>query len=444
MSGESWKLEQDLCRCCHSEGAHKNLSEACIDGEDEILSDMLHDTLDITINPVTGPLGLVTYTICEPCMMRLQDAWSFKQQVVDCERRFHELYSRNALKMDPDNVIVVDVKQEVDLPIVVKTSPNEGVKEERLHSDDEDFLPVDDVQSDLSDQEQTKKKRKPRGRPKAPPKIKRTPRHAQNKTQKVDDSTADDGKEKKGTALVDEYVMIRDDKYTCKACELSYIRPSDLRYHVIRSHLKQKFIRCPHCPERFMYHSQRKMHISSKHSKEDPKKFSCAHCSREFKRKNTLAEHMMDVHIEKKCQHCEKQFVRKRYLFHLNEKHGVSMPTCGVCGLRTLTQSSLVRHQRNVHLNEKNKKCEVCGKKFHTQSNLQDHMITHDQKKVFKCDVCEKSFARKECLKTHSRIHTGEKPFICNLCFASFVQRASLRFHMRSHHASSSSTKNKN
>ncbi|KAL0853019.1 hypothetical protein ABMA27_012800 [Loxostege sticticalis] len=226
-------------------------------------------------------------------------------------------------------------------------------------------------------------------------------------------------------------------KFTCKACELAYSRLSDLRYHVIRSHLKQKFIRCPHCPETFMYHSQRKEHISSTHSKEKPDKFACAHCDRQFKRKNTLAEHMMDVHIEKKCRHCNLRFVRKKYLFHLNEKHGVSMPTCGVCGLRTLMQSSLVRHQRNVHLNEKNKKCQLCSKMFYTQSNLQDHMITHKQNKIFRCDVCAKTFARRECLKTHCRIHTGEKPFSCSFCAVSFVQRARLRFHIRSHHSGS-------
>lgn len=142
----------------------------------------------------------------------------------------------------------------------------------------------------------------------------------------------------------------------------------------------------------------------------------------------------MDVHIEKKCHQCDGRFVRKKFLFHQNEAHGVAMPTCGICGLRTLMQSALVRHQRNVHLNEKNRSCPVCKKMFYTLSNLQDHMITHEQRRVFKCDVCGKTFTRKECLKAHRRIHAGERPFVCGICAAAFVQRASLRFHVRSHH----------
>lgn len=236
---------------------------------------------------------------------------------------------------------------------------------------------------------------------------------------------------------VDDYVTEArptDKKYTCKACDTAYRRVSDLRYHIKRTHLKKKFIKCTLCPESFMYHSQRKEHMNTVHNIKKLDKFLCGNCNRQFKRKNTLAEHMMDVHIEKKCQHCHLKFARKKYIFHMNEVHDVPMPTCGICGLRTLMKSALIRHQRNVHLNEKNKECRVCKKMFHTASNLRDHMITHNQNRVFKCDVCQKDFARKECFQAHYRLHTGERPFLCGICEASFVQRASLRFHLKSRH----------
>ncbi|XP_028162991.1 zinc finger protein 260-like isoform X5 [Ostrinia furnacalis] len=396
MSGESWKLEQNLCRCCHSEGAHKNLSEACIDGEDEILSDMLHDTLDITINPVTGPLGLVTYTICEPCMMRLQDAWSFKQQVVDCERRFHELYSRNALKMDPDNVIVVDVKQEVDVPIVVKTSPNEGVKEERLHSDDDDFLPVDDVQSDISDQEQTKKKRKPRGRPKAPPKIKRTPRHAQNKTQKVDDSTADDGKEKKDAS---------------------------------KDPVKNGFA-CEHCPRVYKQRSHLKSHIENIHNNVAS---TCQHCNKKFESVFKMKKHIY-IHKLFDCPECSQKFHKMELVYHRADEHGVPMPTCGVCGYRHYNKFIVVSHQRRVHMNEKTVPCPECGEKFFSIYEMRDHQVRHNPVKKFECKFCKKMFPRMHTLIRHERIHTGDKRKVCTVCGEKFVQKASLSYHMMKRH----------
>lgn len=224
-------------------------------------------------------------------------------------------------------------------------------------------------------------------------------------------------------------------KYSCKACKVAFRRKGDLRNHVSRAHLREKFIKCKFCAESFMYYRQRKLHMLTSHAIPLQERYVCYLCNREFKRKNTLAEHMMDVHIEKKCAHCLLKLPRKKILYHMNEAHGISMPTCGICGLRTLKESVLVRHQRNVHLKERNIVCNVCQKCFYTQSHLQDHMITHNQIKLFKCEVCSKSFARKECFKTHQRLHTGEKPFACKFCSAAFASRASLKFHNRTHHS---------
>ncbi|XP_048003772.1 zinc finger protein 184-like isoform X9 [Leguminivora glycinivorella] len=94
-----WKLEKDLCRCCHAEGSFKHLSDPCfLLGQEEIYSVMLKDCLDIKIVPMTGPLSDATYTICEACVGRLRDASNFKRQVQDCEQRFKEMYSKNMVK----------------------------------------------------------------------------------------------------------------------------------------------------------------------------------------------------------------------------------------------------------------------------------------------------------------------------------------------------------
>lgn len=51
MSNESWKLESDLCRCCHSEGKFKNLSMPCKNSDfEEIYSDMLKNCFDISVS----------------------------------------------------------------------------------------------------------------------------------------------------------------------------------------------------------------------------------------------------------------------------------------------------------------------------------------------------------------------------------------------------------
>ncbi|XP_063371159.1 zinc finger protein 667-like [Cydia amplana] len=94
-----WKIEKDLCRCCHAEGSFKHLSDPCfLLGQEEIYSIMLQDCLDIKIVPMTGPLCDATYTICESCVARLRDASNFKRQVQDCEERFKEMYSKNMIR----------------------------------------------------------------------------------------------------------------------------------------------------------------------------------------------------------------------------------------------------------------------------------------------------------------------------------------------------------
>lgn len=53
MSCDEWKLEDDLCRCCHSEGSFKNLLKGHNFGnEEEFYVDMLKYTLDIHVSYV--------------------------------------------------------------------------------------------------------------------------------------------------------------------------------------------------------------------------------------------------------------------------------------------------------------------------------------------------------------------------------------------------------
>ncbi|XP_059056433.1 zinc finger protein OZF-like isoform X2 [Achroia grisella] len=424
MSEDSWKLEKDLCRCCHSEGAFKNLSETCPDDGLEVYSDMLQFALNINMSPVAGVLCFVTYTICEQCIDRLRDAVNFKRQVQQCEDRFRDMYDRDIIKVGDSNVKLKQESPELDAEVADKNTDFP-----HMDTDDSDDFPLN-YEADNRSETDVKKEVISKSKSK-----KTKPKQTKSKKKTEQTKKNESGDAGKKGSDVDAYITVTDKhkQYMCKACDISYKRISDLRYHVIRTHLKRKFIKCKLCPDTFMYHSQRKDHMWKYHTHQKPE-YLCGECNRKFRRKNTLAEHMMDVHIEKKCSNCDLKFVRKKLLFHMNEVHDAPIPTCGICGLRTLLQSALVRHQRNVHLNEKDKRCSICEKAFYTQSNLQDHMITHDQNRVFNCGVCAKTFARKECYRAHYRIHTGERPFACNLCNAAFVQRTSLRFHMKSHH----------
>ncbi|XP_056308783.1 zinc finger protein 665 [Danio aesculapii] len=99
-----------------------------------------------------------------------------------------------------------------------------------------------------------------------------------------------------------------------------------------------------------------------------------------------------------------------------------------------LLQNAGQRRQRfpKIKTNEKFR-CEVCGRCFHSNTNLLVHYAVHTGEKPYKCSFCEKGFSQKGNLQAHERIHRGEKPFSCVICGRSFTQKVCLRNHERIH-----------
>ncbi|NWV62221.1 ZB16A protein, partial [Malurus elegans] len=67
--------------------------------------------------------------------------------------------------------------------------------------------------------------------------------------------------------------------------------------------------------------------------------------------------------------------------------------------------------------------CLLCGKRFQTQSALQQHMEVHAGVRSdhpYECEFCGSCFRDESTLKGHKRIHTGEKPYECNGCGKKF------------------------
>jgi KRAB domain-containing zinc finger protein len=163
-------------------------------------------------------------------------------------------------------------------------------------------------------------------------------------------------------------------------------------------------------------------------------KLICDHCNKEFYVKTRLRRHITEYHKPVKCPDCPLYFSPYHLKLHSNKVHGASIPTCGICGVKSTTNSMIVAHQRRVHLKEKNVQCKECDAKFYDMTVLRKHMATHSDVKQFECSFCKKKFKRRNALTAHERIHTGDKRKMCHICQERFVQKASLNYHMTKHH----------
>ncbi|XP_045781766.1 zinc finger protein 771-like isoform X25 [Maniola jurtina] len=388
MATKTWKIEKDLCRCCHAEGAFDNLAEprTFLD-KVEVYSDMLRECLDIDIPPVPGELCAITYTICNACIARLRDACNFKKQVQDCEQRFMTLYYKNAIQgLKPATKVKEEIEVSIERPQSDTEADNIVLKKEDEDDDDDHFLGGDDDDG-MSDDDlpikppkqsvSTMKTRpKPKPKPKAPPvvkKLKPPPKPKKKEEPKP-------AKEKKGNLVKrGRDYTIDGDHFRCTRCDETHDTIVPMYSHIRSVHYGQYKFRCPICDMGFMLQV----------------KFT----------EHKLKEHNLDERFN--CMACDSKFNSKVQL-----------------GL----------HINGFHMQGQKIKCPLCDFVTYNPSYLKRHTYRHKTEKSYKCKFCNKAYVRLATLRLHERIHTGDRRYKCQVCDKTFVQKASLNYHMAKYH----------
>lgn len=111
----------------------------------------------------------------------------------------------------------------------------------------------------------------------------------------------------------------------------------------------------------------------------------CEICSRGFKRREHLYQHMK-LHTGFRpyiCEHCNKAFMRKEHV---------------------------IRHS-TLHSGQKNFTCNICDKSFSRNDNLLKHKKTHEKQASYVCEICQKQFVMKHYYNAHKLTH-GDKCFV--------------------------------
>ncbi|XP_029945430.1 zinc finger protein OZF-like [Salarias fasciatus] len=134
------------------------------------------------------------------------------------------------------------------------------------------------------------------------------------------------------------------------------------------------------------------------------------------------------------CKVCGKAFHANVSLVNHMAAHPRDL--CGVCGQRFDDDEDGFLLHLKTHVS--GEVCGVCGKCFGGARSLEMHMRVHTGEKPFVCGECGKSFNCRHNMMRHMRIHTGEKPYTCSVCQRSFNDYSTLKRHLRVHVADGS------
>ena len=98
------------------------------------------------------------------------------------------------------------------------------------------------------------------------------------------------------------------------------------------------------------------------------------------------------------------------------------------------SKQSRNQHQR-THNDGEGIICQTCNQKFTQQQALLRHLRVHDKQKPYQCTVpgCGKYFTQSSNLTRHKKFHEGIKPFKCQECDKRFSSNGNLKQHLLTH-----------
>ncbi|XP_035712445.1 oocyte zinc finger protein XlCOF6 isoform X1 [Folsomia candida] len=235
------------------------------------------------------------------------------------------------------------------------------------------------------------------------------------------------------------------DRPTCDTCHKIVSTSASLRIHIdtVHSKIKRPRFPCefPNCEKSYLRKGDLSVHKTTEHT-ENPTRFPCTLCGKEFKIRKNLEMHISSHTTEKAytCSTCGRSYAQQTAMKHHEathlEKSSQKIFRCELCAQTFLARASLRQHIHAVHENRRNHPCSFCGKRFSTSTNIRYHVEAFhsaNKEKVHSCDKCEYRSHSKENLAQHVRRHNHANRREFYFCRKQFVNFSKLVTHCRHH-----------
>ena len=185
-------------------------------------------------------------------------------------------------------------------------------------------------------------------------------------------------------------------KTSCHFCGKAFITAHNLKLHLSNVHsecdsqIETQIYLCEFCPKKFQTKASVKQHVKQCHREHI--KVAGLISGKKIKENENLEMHLDIFRSEERNEKAESE-------------EEIQCVPCKYCSKSFKTKASIYQHVRHCHSDSIKIACHVCGKGFKTNQNLKLHLNqVHSEERNFHCEICQKSFKVKQALRQHMRV----------------------------------------
>ncbi|XP_034838168.1 zinc finger protein OZF-like isoform X3 [Maniola hyperantus] len=183
------------------------------------------------------------------------------------------------------------------------------------------------------------------------------------------------------------------------------------------------------------------------------KVFICEHCSKYYRNKTNLKNHILTNHVRQynqripitkqrhECLICKKTYSYIRWYEHMKEVHSETKFKCKECNVLLKNERNFKRHNKHVH--EGVTKCKIektvcpkCPVILDSKYALTTHLRNCHSSETYTCHICNSTLKCKSYLLGHmKRVHYNDGMLHeCQICGKEFKSKRYVKVHIKNSH----------